>query len=121
MKKVVSVIAVVALVAIMATVLVACVPTDPAKAESNLKEAGYLVAPLPLLGVAGVDEVIMATTLEERIIIVYFESSDAASEFYGDKDYEKLLKEELGIEDAVYKKQGKIVYLGTKEAVKAAS
>ena len=43
MKKLVSIIAVVALVAIVATLLVACVPTDPAKAEANLKEAGYTV------------------------------------------------------------------------------
>ncbi len=121
MKKLVSIIAVVALVAIVATLLVACVPTDPAKAAENLDDAGYLVLPLPLLGVAGVDEAIIATDLKEGIVIVYFESSDAASEFYGDKDNEKFLKEELGIEDAVYKKQGKIVYLGTKEAVKAAS
>ena len=119
-KKILSVVAVLVLAAILAVALVACIPSDPDKAAENLANADYLVIPLPLLGIAGVDEAIMATNLKEGIVIVYFESSDAASEFYGDKDNEKFLQEELGLEDTVYKKQGKIVYLGTKEAVKAA-
>ena len=119
-KKILSVVAVLVLAAILAVALVACIPSDPDKAAENLANADYLVIPLPLLGIAGVDEAITATNLKEGIIIVYFESSDAASDFYGDKDNEKFLQEELGLEDTVYKKQGKIVYLGTKEAVKAA-
>lgn len=122
-KKILSVVAVLVLAAILAVALVACIPSDPDKAAENLANADYLVIPLPLLGIAGVDEAITATNLKEGIVIVYFESSDAASDFYGDKDNEKFLQEELeelGLEDTVYKKQGKIVYLGTKEAVKAA-
>lgn len=163
MKKLVSIIAVVALVAIVATLLVACVPTDPAKAEANLKEAGYTVTAYDKddgLGLAGytlpdgatnvvygikeADED-SASLIAETVTIYYFESSDKAKAYfekvYGDFDANQdeakaelkeshdagdLTKEEYDsmlemINNSQAKRFGKIVYAGTKAAIKAAS
>ena len=163
MKKLVSIIAVVALVAIVATLLVACVPTDPAKAEANLKEAGYTVIAYDKddgLGLAGytlpdgatnvvsgtkeADED-SASLIAETVTIYYFESSDKAKAYfekvYGDfdanqdeakaelkesydagdiskEDYDAMLEM---INNSQAKRFGKIVYAGTKAAIKAAS
>ena len=43
MRKTLKIVSLIALFAILATVLVACIPNDPAKAEDNLKNAEYKV------------------------------------------------------------------------------
>ena len=163
MKKLVSIIAVVALVAIVATLLVACVPTDPAKAEANLKSEGYIVTAyskdtlgglggytLPdgatnvVSGTKEADED-SASLIAETVTIYYFESSDKAKAYfekvYGDFDatqdelkadlkesYDagELDKDEYDamlemLNNSQAKRFGKIVYAGTKAAIKAAS
>ena len=156
MKKLASIIAVVALVAIVATLLVACVPTDPAKAEANLKEAGYTAKKTDsddLLGLGGLAMPDGATSAvagskdSEMIFIYYFEDSASAKTFYENSEIlnfikdmieeskeevkaqyeaEKISKDEYDeameiLNSFKIKKFGKVVYAGTKAAIKAAS
>ena len=119
-KKILSVVAVIALAAILAVALVACIPSDPDKAAANLKEEGYVSIPLGA-SLGNVDDMVFATKGDEGIIILYFKESADAKEFY-ESDEAKSLKEEFFDENEslVFKRQGKIVYIGTEAAVKAA-
>ena len=149
MKKLVSIIAVVALVAIVATLLVACVPTDPAKAEANLKEAGYIVTAYDKddgLGLAGYTLPDGATNVVNGIKEADEDSSSDKAKAYFEKvygDFDKqqdeakaelkesydagdISKEDYDamlemINNSQAKRFGKIVYSGTKAGIKAAS
>lgn len=119
-KRILTIVAVLALAAVLVVSLVACIPSDPAKAKENLKEAGYTVMDVSLesigLEIKGCTNIVTAsklTDLDDGITIFYFEDSAAAS------DAEEALIDFLG-EDAGIKKQGKIIYAGSDEAIKAA-
>ena len=95
--------------------------SDPEKAKAALEEAGYEVL---LNGGAfnkKVEATLVAMTLdgENYLVVVYYEDKDAANEAWDDARKEaKELEEEY--EDIVCRKSGKIIYYGTKDAVKAA-
>lgn len=130
-KRILSVIAVLALAAVLAVAMVACIPSDPDKAAENLKAADYLVdvaddpISMGVMGLAadGIEAVVSATSddFTEGVTIFYFEDSDSAKSFY-ESDFISEMKEEAEAEseELVIKRQGKIVYAGTKEAIKAA-
>ena len=128
MKKALSIIAVLALVAVLGVALVACVPSDPDKAEANLEEAGYFVERADsddlIVGAAlkQIDAVtsISATNGDEGVTILYFEDTDAAKAYYEDAQaqWEKLDDDEK--EGMKMGKSGKVVYFGTEAGVKAA-
>lgn len=139
-KRFLTIVAVLVLAAVLAVSLVACIPSDPEKAKQNLEDEGFFVLPelitAPLVAavsvaVEGFDEMIYATDISaeailqdqtpgEAIIILYFDSSDNAKAFY-EGDLIQELKEEVDKEGtAQLKKQGKIVYIGTEAAIKAA-
>lgn len=128
MKKALSIIAVLALVAVLGVALVACVPSDPDKAEANLEEAGYVVvrvdADTPLAGAAlkQIDAVtsITATDGDEGVTITYFESADAAKAYYEDAKAEWDEMDDEDKEGMKMGKSGKVVYFGTEAGVKAA-
>ncbi len=92
---------------------------DPDKAVEKLTQAGYEVEMETDDGVTYVE----ATKGVDYVIISYFSTKSLAKAAYeeGEKDIEELKKmgEEAGIE-LVYGRSGKIVYCGTKAAVKAA-
>lgn len=95
--------------------------SDPEKAKAALEEAGYEVL---LNGGAfnkKVEATLVAMTLdgENYLVVIYYEDKDAANEAWDDARNEaKELAEEY--EDIVCRKSGKIIYYGTKDAVKAA-
>ena len=130
-KRILSVIAVLALAAVLAVAMVACIPSDPDKAAENLKAADYLVdvtddpVSMGVMGLMadGIEAVVSATSddFTEGVTIFYFEDSDSAKSFY-ESDFISEMKEEAEAEseELVIKRQGKIVYAGTKDAIKAA-
>ena len=134
MKTTLRILALCMVAVLMVGVLAACAPNkDPDKAVAALKKNEYtaakdssiIPAALTLTGVKGVDCVVTGTkTVEkdgekttESVIIIYFTDSSSAKEamekvksyYENDKD----AKED-------WKQSGKILYSGTKAAVKAA-
>lgn len=105
---------------------------DPDKAEEALKDNDYDVEvidneiALALLGLSddvdNIECVIMASSEEDRddgIFIFYFEEKeDADNAFESLEEYAEEAMEDN--DDIVIKKSGKMVYFGTKAAVKAA-
>lgn len=128
MKKALSIIAVLALVAVLGVALVACVPSDPDKAEANLKAADYIViradADDAIVGAAlkQIDAVtsITATNGDDSVSLTYFETADAAKAYYEDakEQWDKL--DDADKEGMKFGKSGKVVYAGTEAGVKAA-
>ena len=136
MKKNVRMLAVALSVIFLALALVACAPqSDPDKAKAALEKNGYTaiktngyvsgVVSAIFGGESTIDATVTATkdiqdadgntTKTESITIIYYKTSDAAKEAWkswSEKDQEKY---------EVAKCSGKMIYWGTKAAVKAAS
>ena len=146
-KRIATLIAVMALAAVLAACLVACIPSDPAKAEENLKAEGYEVTLIEEGLPDGMVARLSADKEDDGIVIMYFDDKDAANKYWEDNemdDYEAQKEKELKeleemydeglfegaedeyeemkkqIEDVKAKKDGKIVYVGTSAAIKAA-
>ncbi len=133
MKKTIVKVLALALVAVMmCAVLVSCSApnADPSKANDALKDAGYSViyndGSVGIGGISistlpeGVEASIIATKGDDNYIVItyYKEASDANDAWEEAEKEAEELKEKY--EDIVCKKSGKMIYLGTKEAVKAA-
>lgn len=139
MKKVLLVVAVIALISVATMALVGCVPSDPAKAEANLKDAGYEVMVTRAsdgtgvkLGLNAVADgcVAMVTAMKatisnddadfDGVVIYYFNDGAKAKAFYEEQkaEYDELSDEEK--EGMKVGKSGKVVYAGSKDAIKAA-
>ena len=97
---------------------------DPEKAKEALEKNDYEV----LLVDKGLDALykgleayLVAADEEDEngLMVYYFESADAANEAWDDMqdEIEEMKKEE---EDLIAKKSGKMIYIGTKDAIKAA-
>lgn len=128
------------LVAVMlCATLASCAPAAKADdALAALKENGYTAvksdllgaAGLAALGIKGVDSVVSGTKTEkkddkttiETVTIIYFTDADSAKtaeeKLTTKSDEEK--KENDNESNWVFKRSGKMVYFGTKAAVKAA-
>jgi hypothetical protein len=129
----------------MAFALAACVavPKDYASAKKNLEDSGYVVggydfsnasgleligkAALEAYGLKGLTGVISGTNGDEFVAFIFFDSAkeakdawknfeDKAEEFAGDYDNDK--KEEKSDYKAGI--SGKVIYVGTKQALKDA-
>lgn len=101
---------------------------DPADAKAALEENGYVATNLSglaltgtaaLLGVDDLDAVVTGAKEGEAITIFYFETSDAADAAF-EKIEEKAAEAEEEYEDMVCKQSGKMIWMGTKQAVKDA-
>lgn len=110
--------------------LVACAPKDVKAARTKLEKADYTVATdatvvptaLKLLGVKGVETVLVATktvkngdeeTLE-TVTAIFFTEKDQVNEYYSSvEEYAKK-----NGKDAEIKKAGKWIYYGTSKAMK---
>lgn len=113
---------------LLCATLVACAPaSDPEKAASALKDAGYTVdTTATKIGVKliadDVTDVVSAVNLktENAIIIIYFESSSAAKD--AEEEIKKYTDEAKSDDESdwVFKRSGKMIYAGTKDAVKDA-
>ena len=136
MKSLIKVLAL-TLVMIMALgLLVSCgAPNaDPEKAEEALKDAGYKVIladnalSAAFLGgwYDGCEAVLVATSEENEddgIYIWYFEEKEDANNAWEDiEEFAEELNEKAKDEDIdmVCKKSGKMIYIGTKQAIKDA-
>ena len=133
MKKFAKITAVALVVVMALAVLVACGPAaDPDKAVAALKENDYVAAKVTTGGYNGMVAMVTGTKgvlgsllsgekQFQTITIYYFESTSAANDAWekiksdSDKDKEKNKDS-----DWVCKKSGKVIYYGTKQAVKDA-
>ena len=123
MKKFARILAVALVAVTLCLTLTSCFgpAKDPADAKSALEDAGYLVVKVDtdLLLPDGVEATVLGTTDDDYILITYYEDSDAVNEAWDDAQEDaKDLEEKY--EDIVCKKSGKMIYIGTKQAVKDA-
>ena len=113
-----------ALVAVMAcAVLVSCgAPnSDPKKAKEALEDAGYIVVLVDsaILLPDGVKASLTAYKDGEYLVVTYYDDKDVLNDAWDKaEDEAKELEEEY--EDIVCKKSGKMIFIGTKQAVKDA-
>lgn len=135
-KQVLFISAIIVLVMLTTVVLTACSPAaDPAKAKEALEKNGYTVvvdrniqpAALTLVGIKGVDTVLEATYSKddqsEFLCVLYFTSASAAKDAWdaAKKEAEDEKKQDKKDDsDWVVGKSGKLIWYGTKAAVKAA-
>ena len=146
MKKKISLLCTIIIFALVcAMLLTACGPaSDPDKAKNNLKDEGYSAAvydgdnlivrvALAAAGVENVDKVLVASKYTddsfEFLSVLYFDSAkdanaavEKAKEYAKDqeKDQEKDQKKKEGEVEWTFGKSGKMIWFGTKAAVKAA-
>ena len=130
MKKIISSVLVCVLLIGTMLVLASCggPNADPKKAEAALKDEGYTVvlndgsALGGLGGLAlpdGVEATLVAYKDGEYIAVSYYDDKDALNKAWEEADESaEELKEKY--EDIVCKKSGKMIYIGTKDAIKAA-
>lgn len=131
MKTFVKVLALSLVAVMMCAVLVSCggPASDPDKAAKALEDADYIVvkaddkvslALYETMGVKKLECVITAYNEdEEGIVIFYFEDKAAANDAWEtiEEEAKEATKDE---EDIVIKKSGKMIYYGTKQAIKDA-
>ncbi|MBE6691206.1 MAG: hypothetical protein E7590_08020 [Ruminococcaceae bacterium] len=94
---------------------------DPKKAKAALEEEGYVVIlnDTALLLPDDVEATLSATNGDDYIRITYYKESGDAKDAWKDAEDEiKEMKEKD--EDLIIKKSGKMIWVGTKAAVKAA-
>lgn len=134
-KSIVKILALSLVAVMMCVVLVSCggPNSDPEKAAKALKNNDYAVetiensglgalamAAFAAAGIEDLDCVVTATNKDgEHITIFYFEDSKAANEEWEDvKGYVEDEKDDDS--DWIIKKSGKMIYFGSKAAIKAA-
>lgn len=134
MKKFVQLISVALLAFMCVSLLASCVPaSNPDKAVAALQKAGYKVEKeivdeddpdMPFDNVTSV--VIGAKDNDELdgVTIIYFASASDASKAYKTSELKQLYEDQIKRDnkdvELVYARFGKIVYIGTKDAIKAA-
>lgn len=131
MKTFAKVLALALVAVMMCAALVSCggPASDPDKAAKALEDADYIVvkaddkvslALYETMGVKKLECVITAYNEdEEGIVIFYFEDKAAANDAWEtiEEEAKEATKDE---EDIVIKKSGKMIYYGTKQAIKDA-
>lgn len=142
MKKFSKVLALCLVTVFAALALVACAPnSNPEKAKANLDDKGYAATILKYDGGVLSSGLIWTTTLAlgckngdieyivsgtkigedktDTVTVIYFKDASTAKNLW-DKAQEKYGKSESGDEsDWVIDRSGKMIYYGTKDAVKA--
>ena len=127
-KSIVRILALSLVAVMMCLALVSCggPNSDPEKAKEALEDAGYIVvlntgegfisgALLP----DGVEASLVAYKDGEYLAVSYYDDTEALNEAWKDaKEDAKELEEEY--EGIVCKKSGKMIYIGTEQAVKDA-
>ncbi|MBO4540050.1 MAG: hypothetical protein J5781_07200 [Clostridia bacterium] len=144
-KRIMIITSVVALALVCALLFAACAPAaDPDTAKKNLKDDGYSATvydgdslivggALSLFGINNVNKVLIGSKYAddsfEFLTVLYFDSSkdaneavDKVKEYAKDKEKqeEKGQKKDEGSVEWVFGKSGKMIWFGTKAAVKAA-
>lgn len=134
MKKTMKLIALALVLTLSVVMLASCFGpnANPEKAIEALKKNDYKAAEddtvLPLifagLGIKDVDTVVTGTAIiddkGEHVTIVYFEDADAAKAAWEDvKEYAEKEDKDEEDTDWTINKSGKMIYWGTKAAIKA--
>ena len=133
MKKFVRILALSLVAVMLCAAFASCAPAkDAEKALEALREAEYISAKddtvLPVifagLRIKGVDTVVTGTAViddkAEHVTIVYFEDADAAKAAWEDvKEYAEKEDKDEEDTDWTINKSGKMIYWGTKAAIKA--
>lgn len=134
MKKTMKLIALALVLTLSVVMLASCFGpnADPEKAIASLEENGYKAAKdktvLPIvftgLGIKDVDAVVSGTAIiddkAEHVTIVYFETAEAANAAWEDmKEYAEKEDKDEEDTDWTVAKFGKMIYWGTKAAIKA--
>ena len=127
-KSIVRIFALSLVAIIMCVTLASCAApnADPKKAEASLKEAGYVVvlneggglisgALLP----KGVSATLIAYKDGEYLAVSYYEDTDALNKAW-EEAQDEAAKLEDKYEGVVCKKSGKMIYIGTEQAIKDA-
>ena len=128
MKKTIRLVAVAMVAVMLCLSLASCgAPNaDPEKAVDALKESGLIAVKVPnVLGIGDVETTVSGTGKIDdefaHITIFYFEDKEDANEAWdGIQDKYEDAKKDNEDADWVCKKSGKMIYYGTKNAVKAA-
>lgn len=133
MKKLVRIISLALVAVLLGAALVSCggPNADPAKAKAALDEANYLVTETDndfaigavelALGIDDLECVVAGVAKEDAIAIYYFEDAKAAkTAFETMKTKTDKILEDVEEDKVVAKCSGKMVYFGTKQAVKDA-
>ena len=136
MKKAIRILALTLVTVMLCLTLASCggPNADPDKALEALKDNGIswaakdniiVPAALKLAGVDGVDCVVSGTgKIDDKfahITVIYFdEAADATEAMDAVEEYASGDKKNAEESDWVFKKSGKMIYYGTKDAVKAA-
>ncbi len=132
MKKIVKLVSLVLVAVMCVAVFASCAPaSDPEKAKAALEKNGYgvlLTTNETALGKKLLEEtnsnlvaMLVGTSedFKEGITIFYFADSKTAKDNFKAIE-DTLSKEDKEDEDFVFAQSGKMIYAGTKEAVKAA-
>ena len=134
MKKMVKIIALAMVAVMLMLTLASCgakPSSDPAKAKEKLEKEGYevmLVDDEVVLKLSGLDGLVatitaMKGTDEEEadaISIYYFKDSDSAKKAKENETIKAAIEEAKEEDDVSTGRSGKMIWIGTKEAVKAA-
>ena len=146
MKKILSILLVLAMATSCIFMFASCggggkPNSDPEKAKEALEDADYTVTTSKAMfaGVEGLEDVVMAYKTDvdlddikdpedledikmEVVMILYFEDEDAAKDAFKDIKGEMAdgLAEQYGVDDFECKQSGKMVWVGTPAAIKAA-
>lgn len=125
MKKALKITGIIAVIAILCVCLVACIPNDYSKAEKNLKDEGYvafsstgLSAALKLAGIE-TEAIVVGAKGTDSIALVYCKNSSVAKDKYNEIK-EILVKFMDDGDEMPIKRSGKVIYIGTDAAIKAA-
>ena len=130
-KSIIKVLSFALVAVMMCAVLVSCggPNKDPKKAAEALEEAGYSVQLVDENMPEGYEATIIATKIDlenekvDFISIAYYSDTEVLNADWEEaQDSVKDMAEEMGLEESeiVVKKSGKMIYIGTKDAVKAA-
>ena len=135
MKKMVKIIALAMVAVMLMLTLASCgakPSSDPAKAKEKLEKEGYEVMlvdnedALKLLGMEGLVASLTASKglLSEKdaqgVEILYFKDADSAKKVAETEEMKKAIEEANAEENGSAGRSGKIIWIGTKDAVKAA-
>ena len=135
MKKSIRILALTMVTVMLCLTLASCggPNADPNKALESLKDNGItwagkdtIVIPMALgaLGVDGIDTVVSGTgKIDDKyahITIIYFEEKEDANDAWENVQKYADDKKDDDASDWVCKKSGKMIYFGTKAAIKAA-
>lgn len=128
MKKTIRLIAVAMVAVMLCLSLASCggPNADPEKAVDALKENGLIAVKVPnFLDIGDIDTTVSGTGKIDgefaHITIFYFEEAEDANDAWDDiQDKYEDAKKDNEDADWVCKKSGKMIYYGTKNAVKAA-